>query len=102
MPEQQVEAGEMHEAEEVLDMVLPSGDQAPEGVHPGQESFHLPTSAVAAQLTAILRLTSAPAVGSDQFDAVFSGELFVEPVRVVGFVADEPGREFVKEASGRN
>ena len=80
MPEQQVEAGEVHEAEEVLDVVFPAGDQATEVVHPGKESFHLPASAVAAQHTAILGLTSAPTVGSDQFDAVCSGELLVEPV----------------------
>ena len=92
----------MHKAEEVFDVVFPASNQAAEVVHPGKESFYLPAPAVTAQLTSILRLASAPAVGSDQFDAVLGGELFVEPVRVVGFVADEPGREFIQEASGQN
>jgi hypothetical protein len=34
MPKQEVEAGEADEAEEVLDVVLPSGNEAAEVVHP--------------------------------------------------------------------
>ena len=41
-------------------------------------------------------------VGRDPFDAVLTLELVVERVRVVGFVADEPGREFAEKAPGKN
>ena len=81
----------MDEAEEVLDVVLPTGNEASEVVHPGKQSFHFPATAVTAQLPSILALASAQAVGRDQFDAVLRLEPFIEPVGVVGFIADEPG-----------
>src|ERR1700692_1282746 len=102
MSEQQVKASELYEAEEVLDVVLPSGDKAAEGVHPGEEPLHFPTAAIATQLAPVLSLAAPPTVGCNQFDVVLFGELLVEFVRVVGFVADEPGREFVEKASGKN
>jgi hypothetical protein len=102
MPEQQVKAAELHEAKEVLDVVFPSGDEAAEAVHPGEEPLYFPASAVATQFPSILSLAAPPTVGCNQFDVVLFGEFLVEFVRVVGFVADEPGREFVEEASGKN
>jgi hypothetical protein len=45
------------EAEKVLDVVLPSGDEATDG--PCEESLHPPALAVAAQLAAILTPDSA-------------------------------------------
>ena len=30
------------------------------------------------------------------------GDPFIEPVRIVGFVADEPGGQLVEETSGKN
>ena len=92
----------MDKAEEVFDVVLPSGDEAAEVVHPGEEPFHSPAPFVASQLSPILRLASAPTVGRDHFDAVLVGEHLIERVRIVGFVADQLRREFVEEASGRN
>ena len=50
-----MKAGKVDEAEEVLDVVFPSGDEAAEAVHPGEEPLHLPSSSVAAELTSILR-----------------------------------------------
>jgi hypothetical protein len=47
MPEQDVKAGELNKAEEVLDVVLPSGDKAAE-VHPSEEPFHSPAPTIAA------------------------------------------------------
>lgn len=102
MPEHQVEAGKVDEAEEVLDVVLPTGNEASEVMHPGKQSFHFPATAVTAQFPSILALASALSVGCDQFDGIFLGELFVEPIGVVGFVADEPGGQFVEETSGKN
>jgi hypothetical protein len=80
MPEQQVKAGEVDEAEEVFDVILPSGDEATEAVHPREEPLHFPASAIAAQLAAIL--TSAPVapIGRDHLDVVFFAERAVERV----------------------
>src|SRR5271157_4781581 len=102
MSDQHLEAGEVDEAEEVLDVVLPTSDEAAEVVHPGEQAFYFPTSAVAPQLTSVLGLAAPPAIGRDQLDAVFRFELFIEPIRIVGFVADEPGGELIEKASGKN
>ena len=48
MPEQKVKTGELNKAEEVLDVVLPSGDEAAEVVYPDEEPFHFPTATIAA------------------------------------------------------
>jgi hypothetical protein len=103
MSEQHVKAGKVDEAEEVLDVVFPSRDEAAEVMHPGKEPLHFPAFSITAQFAAILSsaFASAPVRG-DQFDSIVLSELRVERVRVVGFIADEPGREFVEEASGKN
>ena len=41
-----MEAGEVDEAEEVFDVVFPSGDEASEVMHPSEQSFHFPASSV--------------------------------------------------------
>lgn len=93
----------MDEAEEVFDVVFPSGNEAAEIVHPGKQPFHFPAFAIAAQLSSVLCFASAATpVRRDQLDAVFALKLRVERVRIVGLVADEPGREFVEETSGKN
>src|SRR5277367_6677325 len=102
MSEEHLQAGEVDEAEEVLDVVFPSGDEAAEVVHPGKQSFYFPATAVAAQGASVLRLAATAAVGRDQLDAVLFLEFLVEPIGVVGFVADEPGGELIEKASGKN
>lgn len=93
----------MNEAEEILDMVFPSGDEPTEGMHPGKEPFDFPSSAIAAQRASVLGvLLSSSPIGCDHFNAVFGGKLFIERVRVVGLVSDEPCREFVEEAACQN
>jgi hypothetical protein len=72
-------------------------------LHPSEEPFHFPALSIPAQFAAILSPTLVPAaVGRNQLDAVFVLELFIERARVVRLVADEPGREFVEKASGKN
>jgi hypothetical protein len=103
MSEHHVQAGEMYESEEVFDVVFPSGNESSEVVHPGKEPLYFPSFAIAAQLASILGSAfSSTSVRRDQLDTVFGGELFIQRVRVVGFVADEPGRELIEEASGKN
>ena len=103
MPEHHIQASKMDESEEVFDVVFPSIDESSEVMHPGEEVLYFPALAVAAQLATILGFVfSSTSVRRDQLDAVFGGEFFIERVRVVGFVADEPGRELIEEASGKN
>ena len=92
----------MDEAEEVFDVVFPSGDESAEVVHPGEEPFHFPSPAIASQFASILSfLSAASPVGGDHFDVVLGGELLIERVRVVGLVADQP-RGQVEETFDQN
>lgn len=93
----------MNEAEEVFDVVFPSGDESAEVVHPCEEAFYLPAPAIAAQFAAVLGIAFAPPpVRCNQLDAVFGFERFIEPVRVVCLVPDKPRGKFVEQASGKN
>ena len=92
----------MDEAEEVFDVVLPSGDEATEVVHPREKPLYSPALAIAAQLAPVLSLAPIAPVGRDQLNAVFRLEPAVERVRVIGLVANEPGGELVEKASGQN
>jgi hypothetical protein len=65
---------------------------------PGKQSFDSPASAVAAQRTTVLRRRSAlSAMGCDHLDAVTLGQVPIQTVTVVGFVADQSRREGVEE-----
>ena len=48
MSEEHQEACEMDEAEEVFDVVFPSGDEAAVVLHPGKDAFDLPSTPIAA------------------------------------------------------
>ena len=102
MFEHHVDAGELDEAEEVLDVELPSCDESSEVVHPGEEPFDLPALLVTAELPLILRFASIAAVRGDHLDAIFVLEALVEFVGVVSLVSDQSGRELVEKASGKN
>lgn len=97
-----MDAGELHEAEEVLDVVFPARDESAEVVHPGKQPLHSPASPVTTQWASVLRLASVAPIRRNHFNVVLFGEFIVELVRVVRLVADEPGREFVEEASRKN
>ncbi len=97
-----MKAAEAGEAEEVFDVVLPSGDEAVVVVQPGEEPFDLPAAVIATQGSPVLGAAATAAIGGDHCDAVGLGGLAVELVRVVGFVADEAGGPAVKEASCQN
>ena len=79
-------------------MVLPTDHQATEPVQPSEQSLDVPSLAIATQRTAILcGLASATAVRRDQFDVVFPLEPLVQPVTVVGPVANQFCRELVEK-----
>jgi hypothetical protein len=93
MPAQDLHATQAHHAEEVLDVVLPTDDQPTKVMQPGKESFHSPTPTVTPQLTAILRgFPALPAMGSNHLNAIALGQVAVQTVTVVRFVADYPRR----------
>ena len=78
MPEHPVKAGAVDKAEEVLDVVFPSGDDSTEAVHPGEESLHLPTFSVSAQPAPVPAPVPVAPVGRDHLDAEFLLEPSVE------------------------
>jgi hypothetical protein len=49
----------MNEAEEVLDVLFPSGNESAEVVHPCEEPFHFPSPAISPELASILSFLSA-------------------------------------------
>ena len=97
-----MDACELDETEEVFDMELPSGDESPEVVHPGEEPFYLPSLLVATKLSPVLSFASVAAVRGDHLDAVFVLEFLVELVGVVCLVADQSRGQVVEKASGKN
>ncbi len=78
-------------------MTFITGDQATKVLQPGEEAFDLPAPAVPTELAAILRLAPAAAVRRDQFDVPLRGQPGVEAIRIVGLVANQPGRRFAEE-----
>lgn len=64
MSEHQVEACEMNQAEGVVDVIFPSGDESAEVLHPCEEPFHFPSPVISQQLASILGLLSAAGGGS--------------------------------------
>ena len=97
-----MDASELDESEEVFDVELPSGDESPEVVHPGEEPFYLPSLLVATKLSPVLCFAAVAAVRGDHLDAVFVFELLVELVGVVSLVSDQSNGQFVEKASGKN
>jgi hypothetical protein len=68
-------------------------------MEPSEKSFDSPTSSVAAQRASILRRGAAlSAMRCDHLDTVAFGQISVQTVAVVGFVADQSRREAVEEA----
>ncbi len=68
-------------------------------MQPRKKSFHSPASAITTQRTPVLRWRAPfSAMGRDHFDPVALGQIAVQPVAVIGFVADQPRREGVEEA----
>jgi len=80
-------------------VIFPAGDQATEPVQPGKQALDPPASSVAAQRTAILcGPTAWLPVWRNQLDAVALKQVAVEPITVIGLVADQPYGQLVEEA----
>ena len=98
MPKENNRAGEMQKAREIGGAPLIPGDESPIVLQPGKESLDFPAPLRASEGPPILREIHAIApVRRDQFDPAVRQRL-VQPVAVVGGIADEPLRIVGKEA----
>ncbi len=80
-------------------MVLPADLQPTNVVQPGKEPFHSPTSAVAPQGTAFLRRVLAFAtMRCNHLDSITVGQITIQAVAVVSFIANQSRWEVVEEA----
>ncbi len=80
-------------------MIFVASNETTEIVKPSEESFHVPTSFASPEWPAILSdKSSALSVWSNQLNPSLLPESFVESVAVIGFVTNEPIREFIDEA----
>lgn len=78
-------------------MTFIARDQSAKVLQPGEEAFDLPAAAVAAELSAILCLAPAVAVGRDQFDVTLRRQTGVQAIRIVGLVTNQSDRRFAEE-----
>jgi hypothetical protein len=86
-------------AEEVLDMLLPTGHQPAKVMEPSEKSLDSPTSPVATQRATILRRCSPHStMRCDPIDAITLGQISIQPVTVICFVANQGSGEAVEEA----
>ena len=68
-------------------------------MQPSKKSFHSPAAAIATQWTPVLRWRSPlSTMGCDHFDPVALGQVAIQTVTIIGFVADQSRREDGKEA----
>lgn len=103
MSEQHEQAGQVHEAEEVVDAVSPSSDESAIVPHPCKYSLDFPSAPVTAQRPAILGHPLAVGlVGPDHLNAIILGQRLPLRIRAAGFVADQSFGQRVEEASGQN
>jgi hypothetical protein len=92
-------ATEANHAEEVLDVVLPADHQPTKVMEPSEESLDSPSFAVTAQRTTALRRRPAlSTMRGDHLDVIALGQISIQAVTVIGFVADQSRREGVEEA----
>jgi len=79
-------------------MVLPADYQPTKVMEPSEKSLHSPTSAVAAKRTTVLcRHPAHSSMRCDQLDAVTLSQVLIQAITVIGFVANQSGRESVEE-----
>ena len=71
--------------------------QTTEVLQPREETLDLPAAAVTAQLPTVLRLPATAAVGRDQLDVALGGQPSVQPIRIVGLVANQSDRRLAEE-----
>ena len=99
MPKKNHRACEVQKAGEIGGVPLIPGDESPRVLQPGKEPFDFPAAFIAAQGASILReVDPVGPMRGDQLDAAVRQAL-VEPVTVIGSIADETRRIF-REKTG--
>src|SRR5215213_1847823 len=80
----------MNEAKKIIQMIFVANDNSPVIVHPGKQSFDLPTPLVTAKFSAVLRfrLLSIPLMRCNQLNSK-RRQFLVERVGIIGFIADQ-------------
>src|SRR5215831_617042 len=92
MPQKDDYTGELHQPQIILSMELIPHYQPAEVVKPSEQTFHFPTPLEATQLPAILGLVLRPTVlfvGRNDLGTELIEHLLVQPVAVVGLVANQ-------------
>src|SRR5688500_17020688 len=106
MPEEGDCGGGVDEAVEIPRVILVADDDAAEVQEPGEHAFNVPAAHVPAQRAPFQRgALPDRAVRRDHFSSELLHYLPVQPVAVIGFVADQPLRRFFDHAllqRGRN
>jgi hypothetical protein len=99
MPQEDDGGRQLDHPEEVVGVPFPSGDDAPKVMKPREEPLYFPTPPATSKRPAVLRtVLTIGAVRRDQFDAVGGGEMSIERVAVVPFVADQSCWELADES----
>jgi hypothetical protein len=98
MPEQNDRGRKVQESLEIVGVELVASNEAPEVEEPREETLDLPASAVAAKLSTVLgRHLPIGFVRCDELEAALLHQTPVEPVAVIGLVANEALRLLVDE-----
>src|ERR1019366_8587388 len=101
MPQEDHSACKLNHPEEILWVILPANDDATIIMEPSKQAFDFPATTVAAQGATVLRDWSAPvpAVRSDPFHTEMFAYPLIQPIAVVGFIADQSLRCFAEESA---
>jgi hypothetical protein len=92
MPKENHRACEVQKAGEIGGAPLIPCDESPRVLQPGKEPFDFPAAFIAAQGASILReVDPIGPMRRDQLDATV-GQALVEPITVIGGIADKPLR----------
>ena len=98
MAQEDFGARELEEAEKVVDVIFPAGDEPPRVVEPGEEAFDLPATLDAPDGAAILRRAAAAPIAGNHLDAVVAPQACIERIAVIPLVADQARRERAEES----
>lgn len=99
MPKENHRAGQVKEAREIGGVAFIARDQPARVLEPREEAFDFPPPLVSTERPAVLgQIHAIASVGRDQFD-VDGRQCGVEPIAVIGGVADD-ARRIVRQKTG--
>src|SRR5712691_5533595 len=92
MPQKDNDTGELDQADVVLDVVFVTNHQAAEVVEPSEQPLDFPPALEATQGSTVLSFgfgSTAPTMRGDHFSAKTVEHFLVEPIAVIGLIANE-------------